>query len=510
MDEHQLELGPLLWLVGWLLAVAALFWVALKVPLETRLGGWRQRLFTASLALAAIAACALANVALVLHDGHLDLTHEKTYTPSPAAMRVVGELDREVSVTYFYHARDPAGQRARDLLRVLERRNPLLKLRAVDPDKEPSLARTGGIRIYNAAIIEAEGRRVLVQSTDDTEIALGIQRALRERVITVCFVEGHGELPMDNFEFHTHLEGVASHSHSDSASQLVNMPGHGVGRFRRALEAQGYEVRKLVTAIDAQIPADCTVTAYASPRTSFLPAETTTLRTYLENGGSALFLFDLGFVLEPNLARVMGDVGVRFEDEVVIDPLSHYQSDPENVAVTGYDPHPITRSVSLTFFPGVRPLTMERRDGMRAAPLLTSSRHSYTRPVEPVRTDGAAPSLASSGHPEAPPVTGPRVLGAAIEGVIQGGRQPVRTVAIGDGDFASNSFFPYMANSEFLISAVRWLAREDRGTLVASRIPVPALIVLTAVQARIVFGLVVIFLPLSVVALGCLVWWRRR
>ena len=110
------------------------------------------------------------------------------------------------------------------------------------------MARSNGIRIYNAAMIEADGRRVLVQSTDEAEIALGIQRVLRERVITVCFVEGHGELPMDNFEFHTHLEGVADHSHDDASSRLVQMAGHGVGRFRRALEAQGYEARRLILA----------------------------------------------------------------------------------------------------------------------------------------------------------------------------------------------------------------------------------------------------------------------
>ena len=49
---------------------------------------------------------------------------------------------------------------------------------------------------------------------------------------------------MDNFEFHTHLEGVAGHSHGDASSQHVQMPGHGIGRLRRALEAQGYVTRR--------------------------------------------------------------------------------------------------------------------------------------------------------------------------------------------------------------------------------------------------------------------------
>ena len=516
MDEHQVALAPLLWGAGWLGAMLALFWAGLRLPLQTRLGRWRNSIYNAGIVATGFGLFTLANVALTLHDGHIDLTREKLYTPSAAAMRVVDGLGREVRVTYFYHSQDAAGRRARDILEVMQRRNPLFRLTAVDPDKEPTVARTNGIRIYNAAMIEADGRRVLVQSTDEAEIALGVQRVLRERVITVCFIEGHGELPMDNFEFHTHLEGAVGHSHDDASSALVEMAGHGVGRFRRALEAQGYETRKLILATSPEIPADCTLVVTANPRTTFLPGESAALRAYLARGAAALFLFDLGFVLEPGLARLTEELGVHPEQQIVVDPLSHYMADPEMVAVTGYDPHPITRSVSLTFYPGVRPLSLVKPSGeIRATPLLMSSRDSYTRDVEAVasRVPGGAPAdtlaLASSSTATPPPV-GPRVLGIAAEGVLAGATKPLRAVLIGDGDFASNSFFPYMANSDLLLAAVRWLAREDSTTVVSSRIPVPSLVLLTQGQALGVFAFVVGVLPLSVVALGGFVWWRRR
>jgi ABC-type uncharacterized transport system involved in gliding motility auxiliary subunit len=153
---------------------------------------------------------------------------------------------------------------------------------------------------------------------------------------------------------------------------------------------------------------------------------------------------------------------------------------------------------------------------VRATPLLMSSRDSYTRDVEPVasRAPDEAPvgtlALASSKATTAPAAVGPRVLGVAAEGVLAGGTKPLRAVVIGDGDFASNSFFPYMSNSDLLLAAVRWLAREDRTTSVATRIPVPALVLLTQGQALGVFAFVVGVLPLAVVALGGLVWWRRR
>jgi ABC-type uncharacterized transport system involved in gliding motility auxiliary subunit len=198
----------------------------------------------------------------------------------------------------------------------------------------------------------------------------------------------------------------------------------------------------------------------------------------------------------------------------VIDPLSHYSTDPEMVAVTGYDPHPVTRGVSLTFYPGIRPLSILQATGdLRVVALLQSSRDSYTRQIQPAAMPGAASPASAPAGVEGPASTaavGSRVLGVAVEGHLDGGTRAMRAIVIGDGDFASNSFLPYMANSDLLLSAVRWLAREERTTAITTRIPVPPLIALTGRQLGIVFIIVVIVLPLSVVALGCVVWWRRR
>jgi hypothetical protein len=57
---------------------------------------------------------------------------------------------------------------------------------------------------------------------------------------------------------------------------------------------------------------------------------------------------------------------------------------------------------------------------------------------------------------------------------------------------------------------VRWLVREEHGPSIASRIPVPPMILLSQRQTLWVFLLLEGFLPLSVIAIGVVMWWRHR
>jgi hypothetical protein len=510
----RLDVVNSIWFVAWLAALAALLVVGLRLPLQPRLRRPVALAYVAGVVVATLAVVALANVALVLHDAHFDLTREGIFTPSAQAERVVDRLRQDVKLTYFYQAQDQAGRRARDMVEVLGRRNPHLRVRTVDPDRQPTVAVTYGVRIYNAAVLETDGRRIQVMSTDEDQIALGILRVLRERVTTVCFIEGHNEYPVDNFEFHTHFEGVAGHGHGEGASAMVQMRSHGAGRMRRALEAFGYDVRRIVPATSGAIPSDCAGVIDVNPRTTYLPGESEQLLDYLARGGSALLMYDLGFVLEPRLAAGLRALGVTVEQDVVIDPLEHYSTDPEVVAIPVYESHAITRNLALTFFPGVRSLTLgPPPSGVTSQALFRSSPQSFPREVEPVaeRQPGRAPAAVPAAPAGDRP--GPRPLAAALEGTWPGrpaDSRPFRLVVVGDGDFASNSFLPYLANSDLALSMVRWLAREEAAPAMAVRMPVPPLVLLTKSQMQRIFLLVEVLLPLGVVAVGTVVWWRRR
>src|SRR6266481_2154502 len=253
----RLDLTNTIWFLGWLIALAVLFVLGLRLPLQPSLRRLPAFGYVTGIVTATLGLLVLANVALVLHDAHFDLTREGVFTPSKQAASVVDRLGRDVKLTYFYQSQDQEGRRAKDMVEVLGRRNPRLHVRTVDPDKQPTVADTYGVRIYNAAVLETDGRRIQVMSTDENQIALGILRVIREQVTTVCFMEGHDEYPMENFEFHTHFEGVASHSHGDSSTALVQMRAHGAGRLRRARESLCPAVRKAMPATLTAMSADC-------------------------------------------------------------------------------------------------------------------------------------------------------------------------------------------------------------------------------------------------------------
>src|SRR5260221_8996778 len=148
MHEPAVELNALAWAAGWLVAVLILFAAGARLPLATGLGAIASRFYALGCVAAGLGVWVLANVALHLNDTHIDLTREKVYTPSATAIAVVDELRTPVNIIYFYRPEDPIGHRARNIMAVMGRSNPVLTVLTVDPDKQPELARRQGVRRY--------------------------------------------------------------------------------------------------------------------------------------------------------------------------------------------------------------------------------------------------------------------------------------------------------------------------------------------------------------------------
>jgi hypothetical protein len=495
----QGDLGNLIWFVVVFAALLLLFAAGIRLPVAR--AGWRRWLARGGVVVAGAALVLVANIALYRHDVHFDVTRSHTFTPSPEAQRVIRGLTTDVELTYFYQKQNPAGRAAKRMVELMGRTSPRLHVRTVDPDQQPGLASRYGVRVYNVAVLEADGRRIQVITTEDRDLALGLLRLTRGEEKTICFATGHNEYDIDNLEYHTHFEGVHAHSHGAEGIGVVLMEQHGVGRLRRALESLGFTAKKVTPATAGRVPPECAALVEAGPRTRYSPLESRALEDYLGRGGAALLMYDIDFPVEPSLADVLAKAGIRLGEGVVTDPLDHYFTDEQMVAVTRYASHPVTRGLALTFYPGVRPLEALPVPGISVSPLFSSSVESYVRPVR-----GAARPAA------APDTRGARALAIAAEGRWSGSppAKPFRLVVIGDGDFASNSFFPYMSNSDFVLAALAWLIGEERAPTMKPPVEVLPTVVLTNQQVRGIFLFTVLALPGLAVLIGGVVWWMRR
>jgi hypothetical protein len=386
------------------------------------------------------------------------------------------------------------------MLRQLERLNGNFRVQLIDADQNPALASSQGVRTYNSAVLRLDERRVEVITTDDREVALGVLRLLRTREVVICFASGHGEYDIDNFEFHTHFEGAHNHSHNVSGTGVVQMEQHGLGRLRRAIEKLGLVARKVSFATGQPIPDDCAAIVEANPRTRYSPGETDVLRRYLERGGSAMFLIEPDYTFDESLAVLLAGAGIAVRDGVIVDPTEHYFTDEQMIAVSRYGSHPVTRGLALSFYPGARPLEVLPAPGVKVTPLAASSADSFV--------------IANRLGDQTKAKSGPRasqIIALAAEGRLNGSAAAAfRLIVAGDADFASNSFFPYLANSDAVLAGISWLTREERAPAMKPPVEVLPTVSLTGEQMRGIFLVTVLLIPGLIAFAGSAMWWWRR
>jgi len=83
-------------------------------------------------------------------------------------------------------------------------------------------------------------------------------------------------------------------------------------------------------------------------------------------------------------------------------------------------------------------------------------------------------------------------------------------IVAGDADFASNSFFPYLANSDAVLAELAWLTREERAPAMKPPVEVLPTVSLTGEQMRSIFFITVLLMPGLIAFAGSAMWWWRR
>jgi ABC-type uncharacterized transport system involved in gliding motility auxiliary subunit len=476
-------------LIGWLTAS----WGTLG-----EMAGSRSTRYGANAALYSVAFIGLliAINYLAAHYPHqFDLTAEKVFSLSPQSLNVVKHLKQPLK--FYGFVQEGRSPTAEALYREYAYASPKVSYELVDPNRHPELADRFKVTTMNTTHLQyggAKGEGTNVTDMTEEAITNGILKLTSAGSKQVCFTTGEGEADPDDAE-----------------------NPNGFAEFKKALEGENYEVKKINLVTQDNVPDDCSVLVVAGPTRPLVPHVVDSINHYLDHGGRALVMFQPprpdGSIDETALQNLMTDWGVTAGNDVVVDQVVRLFAGPAlglNPMVTTYMPHPITASFDKqTVFPMTRSLdpAASLKPGLVVLPLARTSDTSWAE------TDLVGIFQRQTAKFGQGDIKGPVTVALAVEAnldQLKRGKGTARLVVFGDTDFAANQFIDNFFNRDFIMNSIDWLAGEANAISIRPRTLRASRFSLTIAQFDAVFVLSVLLLPELLLIIGITVWWERR
>jgi ABC-type uncharacterized transport system involved in gliding motility auxiliary subunit len=431
------------------------------------------------------------------HHRRWDLTEAGVYTLAPQSKKIVGALTQELAMTAFVEGgQDPAIE---SLLGSYQYAAPEhVRVRLVDPDKEPALAEQMKITTFRSVHLQFGPESFVVTSPSEETITNGVIRITGSQKKIVYVTEGHGEPDLKD-----------------------QQDPKGYSAAKLALEQENYEVKPLLLPAQESIPADASVVALIGPERALNEHEAEMLDAYLKRGGRVLALVGPRQGNE-RLPKLLEQWGVKLGNDVVIDREVRLFEGPRlgvvPIAQT-YGTHPITEHFrDITVYPQTRTVepNVDGKKGIAATALVKTSASSWAETnVDEVFDKGTASidggdrkgplsiAVAASVKLKEFGVTPPADAGPA--------RDEARLVVFGSALFADNQqLVQSRLNGDLFLNAVGWLVGQEELVSIRSRSVRTSRADLTPDQVGQIFYLAVLIAPQVLIALGIAVWWQRK
>jgi len=415
-----------------------------------------------------------------------DTTSNKRFTLSQETEKVVKDLKQDANIYYFDKA--SGFDQAKGTLDRYKNLSAKVHVQYIDYQKQPTLAKSFGLRFPGTAYVEIGPRREEAKSLNEEGITGAFLKDLKG-VRKVCFVKGSGEHPLDD---------------TDS---------NGLSNFKSLLERDNY-VADSITLIDkTAVPSDCNVAVIAGPQSDYTANEVSGIKNYVENGGRVFFLLDppLDFGREhiaenAGLLTLLQSWGVTEDKDLVLEenPMGQlFGFGPEIPLVSSYESQPIVNDLksAYTGFPVARSIEVKNGDKTTVTKLFSTSDKAI-----------ATTKLSTNEvNPEDPTnKKGPFALGAA--GTYNTGKpaNPGRFVVIGSSGFLANGMLKFQANRDLALNSVNWLSSDEDLISIRPKEPEDRRLNANQRQMNIFAYTDLLAIPLLIIVGGVAIFLKRR
>lgn len=472
-----------------------------------------------------------ANILVARFYSRFDLTRAGAYTLTAPTLNLLERLDQPVDVIVLLSRADTLTGSVRNMLTAYTAQTQQLRVRFVDPDRNPAeflaiqnkydivAGRTqDGKLVTDASLIVVRGEHVWFITVDDMlhhdregnveprlEHALseGIANVLSSREIRACFTTGHGELS----------------PHSGGPKGLGELTLR-MMRNNFKVETVDLSRSKITTARLAR----CDLVVVAEPELPVSEAAENRLISYFEGGGRLLLL------LSPVSDRKSGRMTRRLTELLATAKLTLggdyvLETDAERRLPGGSgaqllartEPHEITQGLAGVDKPElavwvVGAQSVSRLPGSgRARPLLSTSERAYSVKSAQRLEGGRVTKRPSDSE-------GPFWIAAAseldpVEGKKSGVERRPRMVVVGTASVAWSQNFrdpALMATGVFLENAIAWVAASPPLVDVPAKPSRTIHLSLTEESLQAVLRYVLLYMPGAALMIGAFLLVRRR
>lgn len=460
------------------------------------------------------------------HPPRIDLSRSEYYKLSTKTKELLKSLKRPVEIIVFIQpdSQDPIVPQVfndvQTLLKEYEAETKLLKVRYVDPDRDPiqakRLAEEYGVRDPNVVVFVCEKRNKYVAVKElvdldrpqdpfsggggrikafkgEQQFTSAIQNVLDVRQPKIYFLEGHGE--GDPFDV----------DRKDGYSVL--------GTYIRR---DNLMVEKMNLLEKQQVPKDCDLLIICGPTKPFNEVEIKAVQDYLATNGRLMALFNGMRAVDTGLEKVMADYGVKIGNDLVIceflHPFEGRTFDPIAGGVK-YPAHPITEALRKERVNTRLPMccSVDRLSAADAAKFRVTILVETPAENSWAETDLEKLQKKREAEMDSKDRKGPVPIAAAVEPASAGEmeREGMRMVIFGSSTFVQNGQLTG-GNMDLFMNALNWLIKRQQLLGIAAKMPQEFSLTLGAAELRGVFIMEVFGIPLAVAAIGFLVWLARR
>jgi len=442
------------------------------------------------------------------YSKRIDLTANRSFSISEQTAKVIDNLDSPVKIWAFYLPGD-GGQVETLLKSYVARSRGKISYEMVDPDARPTLAQQYGLTQgeVDVLVLERGSRRQKVTGSTESDITSGLVKIARDQQKVVYLLTGHGEYSPDD----TSQAGILLAKQAlERDNYIVKSLNLTTGVTSTITATTGITVSGSLTGTTAtrqfgRIPADAAALIVVSPQTPIPDGEWQVISQWVNNGGKLFLLQD---ALEGPSGlddMLLVNWGIRVRNDLAIDPAGSALGDPATLVIQRGGFSPITKDMrSQIILPGARSVEVPKdtTQGTTFTPVAQTSDQSWGE------TD-LANLNAGVRYDPTKDTRGPLNIGITVERDAPGGAK-ARLAIYGNARFVTDRWINSGANLDFFVNTVNWLTEDEQLISIRPRPPAQRTLFIPPTDANVISLGVVAGLPLLVLGLGAIVWWRRR